>query len=193
MALFTDMKVPKRPYRMRARAENAAETGQRIAAAMRELAVERFLDDITLDDVAERAGVATRTVIRRFGGRDGLIEAAFAEASSEVAARRDEIAVGDVGSAVEAVFEDYERYGDALIMALAQERRHPDLLRRRLDIGRRDHWNWVARVFAPRDQLHAAQLIAATDVYVWKLLRRDMRLSLARAKMATAEMVGRLA
>ncbi len=34
----------KRPYQMRARAEAAAETQRRILAAMRELAIERFLD-----------------------------------------------------------------------------------------------------------------------------------------------------
>ena len=186
------MNMGKRPYRMRARAEATEETRRRIITAMRELAVERFLDDITLEDVAARAGVAARTVIRHFGGRDGLIQAAFAEAESDVASRRDQTPVGDVGVAVEAAFEDYERYGDALIMLLAQERRHPQLLGPLMDAGRRNHWNWIERVFAPRDRLHAAQLIAATDVYVWKLLRRDIGLGPAGARAATLQMVERL-
>jgi AcrR family transcriptional regulator len=186
------MNVVKRPYRMGARAEAAAETQRRILAATHELASERFLDDITLDEVSGRAGVATRTVIRRFGGREGLVEAAFAEGSVEVETRRDQVDVGDLVDAVEAVFEDYERYGDALIMMLAQERRHPELLGPLANKGREDHRRWVERVFTPRDRLHAAQLIAATDVYVWKLWRRDLGLSRALARKAMTEMVGRL-
>ncbi len=183
----------KRPYQMRARAEAAAETQRRILAAMRELAIERFLDEITLDDVAERAGVAVRTVIRRFGGREGLVEAAVADANEQVQARRDETPAGDVEDAVAAVFDDYERYGDALLMMLAQEPRHPELLGPLADAGRRMHWRWVERVFAPRDRVHAGQLIAATDVYVWKLLRRDVGLSRAQAMEAMTAMVRRLA
>jgi AcrR family transcriptional regulator len=177
---------------MSARAEAAAETRRRILAAIGELAMERFLDEITLDDVAERAGVATRTVIRRFGGRDGLIRAAFAEASDRVQARLDETPVGDVEDAVEAAFEDYERYGDALIMMLAQEGRHRELFGPLLDAGRESHRRWVERVFVPRDELHAVQLVAALDLYVWKLLRRDLGLSRARAKKAMVDMVRRL-
>jgi AcrR family transcriptional regulator len=182
----------KRPYRMQARAAAAAETHRRILEAMRELLSERFLDDITLDEVAARAGVATRTVIRRFGGREGLVESAFAEGSIEVESRRDQVAVGDVEAAVEAVAEDYERYGNALIMMLAQERRHPDLLAPLARQGREDHWRWVTRVFMPRDGLHGAQLIAATDVYVWKLWRRDLGFSRARTRKAMSDMVRRL-
>lgn len=177
---------------MRVRAEAAAETHRRILRAMGELVTERFLDEITLDEVAERAGVATRTVIRRFGGREGLVQATFALGSEEVEARREEIPVGDVAAAVEAVIEDYERYGDALIMMLAQESRHRELLRPLANRGREGHALWVEHVFTPRDRLHAAQLIAATDVYVWKLWRRDLGLSRGRTKQAMTEMVRRL-
>lgn len=186
------MNMEKRPYRMRARAEAAAETQRRILAAVRELAVERFLDEITLDDVAERAGVATRTVIRRFGGHDGLIRAAVDTANGDVQVRRDETPVGDVADAVQAVFDDYESYGDALMMMLAQESRHPELLRPLADAGRQAHWQWIERVFEPRNRLRAAQLVAATDVYTWKLLRRDLALTRAQAKAAMTDMVERL-
>jgi AcrR family transcriptional regulator len=177
---------------MRTRAESAAETHRRILAAFGELALERFLDEITLDGVAERAGVATRTVIRRFGGRDGLVAAAVAEANKQVQARRDETPAGDVVDAIAAVFDDYEHYGDALLMMLAQEHRHPELLGPLADEGRRLHWQWIERVFAPHDRLQAAQLIAATDVYVWKLLRRDIGLSRAHGMNAMTQMVRRL-
>src|SRR5918997_3412654 len=66
----------KRPYRMRARAEAAAETGRRILGAVIELHMERFFDQVSLEDIAERAGVTVRTVIRRFGSKERLVEAA---------------------------------------------------------------------------------------------------------------------
>jgi AcrR family transcriptional regulator len=176
---------------MTARAETAERTRRRILAAASELASERFLDEISLEDIAARAGVAVRTVIRRFGNRAELIEAAIEEANAQVSGRRDETPVGDMADAVDALFEDYERWGDPLLMVLAQEQRHPEL-KPVLDDGREMHRRWVSRVFAPRDELHAAQLVAVTDVYVWKLLRRDMRLSRSRAELALKNMIERL-
>lgn len=178
-------------YRMTARAEAADLTRRRILSAATELAGERFLDEISLEDVAARAGVAVRTVIRRFGSRASLVEAAIGDANAQVSARRDETPAGDVSDAVAALFDDYERWGDSLLMVLAQERRHPEL-KPLLDGGRELHRGWVKRVFSPRDELHAAQLVAVTDVYVWKLLRRDMKLSRSRAVTAMKSMIERL-
>ena len=50
----------KRPYRMRARAEAAAETGRRILEAVIELHRERFWDQVSLEDIAERLGLRCR-------------------------------------------------------------------------------------------------------------------------------------
>jgi AcrR family transcriptional regulator len=179
-------------YRMTARAEAADLTHRRILGAATELAGERFLDEISLEDVAARAGVAARTVIRRFGNRAKLVQAAIDAANRQVSSRRDETPPNDLKDAVDALFDDYERWGDPLLMVLAQERRHPEL-EPLLDEGREMHRHWVERVFSPRDELHAAQLVAATDVYVWKLLRRDMKLSRRRAERALRGMIERLA
>lgn len=176
---------------MTARAETAERTRSRILAAAAELAGERFLDEISLEDVAERAGVAVRTVIRRFGTRAALVEAAIAGANAQVSGRRDETRPGDIVDAVNALFDDYERWGDPLLMVLAQEQRHPEL-KPLLDEGREMHQRWVERVFSPRDELHTAQLAAVTDVYVWKLLRRDMKLSRSGAALALQTMIERL-
>jgi AcrR family transcriptional regulator len=123
---------------MTARAEAAESTRLRVLAAATELASERFLDEISLEDVAARAGVAVRTVIRRFGSRAALVEAAIDEANAQVQGRRDETPPGDVVDAVDALFDDYERWGDSLLMVLAQEQRHPEL-RPLLDDGRQMH------------------------------------------------------
>jgi AcrR family transcriptional regulator len=176
---------------MTARAEAAERTRRRILAAAGELAGERFLDEISLDEVAARAGVAVRTVIRRFGNRANLVATAFEEANAQVSSRRDETRPDDLDDAVEALFDDYERWGDPLLMLLAQEQRHSEL-KTLLEDGRGLHRDWVERIFSPRDELHAAQLVAATDVYVWKLLRRDMKLSRPRAALALRGMIERL-
>jgi AcrR family transcriptional regulator len=157
---------------MTVRAEAVDRTRQRVLDATTQLAGERFLDEISLEDIAGRAEVSTRTLIRQFGNRANLIRAAFDAASAQFATRPEGTPPDDVGGAVHALFDDYESWGDPLLMLLAQERRHPELLRPLLDEGRADLRAWVERVFSPRDALNAAQLVAVTDVYVWKLLSK---------------------
>src|SRR5690349_3880400 len=101
---------------MTERAEAAEATRRRILSAATELAGERFLDEISLEDIAARAGVTVRTMIRRFGNRAALVEAAIKAANAQVSARRDETPPGDVADAVDALFDDYERWGDSLLM-----------------------------------------------------------------------------
>ncbi|WP_067704414.1 TetR/AcrR family transcriptional regulator [Nocardia jejuensis] len=62
------------PRRLRA---DAVRNQQRIVEAARQLFAERGLE-ITLDDVAERAGVGVGTVYRRFAGKQELIAEVFA-------------------------------------------------------------------------------------------------------------------
>ena len=54
----------RRPYRMDKRAVAAQQTGQRIIQATTDLYMERWLEDLTLDEVAARAGVTVQTVYR---------------------------------------------------------------------------------------------------------------------------------
>jgi AcrR family transcriptional regulator len=130
--------------------------------------------------VAQDADVTVQTVVRRFGGKDGLIAAAAELLGQEIAARRD-VPPGAVEQALTALVADYELTGDLIIRLLAQEPRHP-ALRAPLDRGRAGHRAWLAAVFAPRLAGLAPQarkrrldaLVVATDVYAWKLLRRDM-------------------
>ncbi|HEY7850198.1 MAG TPA: helix-turn-helix domain-containing protein, partial [Ktedonobacterales bacterium] len=62
-----------RRYRMTSRATAAAETAQRILRATTDLYMERWLEDLTLEEVAARAGVTVQTVLRRFGSKTGLV------------------------------------------------------------------------------------------------------------------------
>jgi AcrR family transcriptional regulator len=186
----------RRPYRMRARAEAAAVTGRRILEAAIELHRERFFDQVSLEDIAERAGVTVQTVIRRFGNKERLIEAAAEEGTRQVIRQRDQAPVGDVDGAVENLVDHYEEWGESALRLLAQEERVP-AFRSVTDAARAFHHEWVERTFAPllakrtgaaRQRL-LAELVAICDVYFWKLLRRDMSLSRKQTELAIRETI----
>jgi len=172
--------TPRRAYRQTSRAAAAEATGERILAAFRNRLEQGWLEEIRLEDVARDAGVTVQTVIRRFGGKDGLLEVAAQRVGEAVELRR-EVAPGQVPPAVAAVIRDYETSGDLIMRMLAQEDRHP-AMRRITDIGRASHRRWIASVFSPwleradesRREPMLDALVVATDLYVWKLVRRDM-------------------
>jgi AcrR family transcriptional regulator len=175
------MKATRRPYRMRARAEAAAETGRRIVDAVHELFAEVPYDRITVEAVAERAGVTAQTVLRRHGSKERLLAAAIEDGRARIVAQRAEAPVGDRAAAVKNLFDHYERWGRLVLRLIEQEDRLA-LVGALVREGRATHAGWVARVFAPelarlrgaaRARRHT-QLVVATDLYVWKLLRHDL-------------------
>jgi AcrR family transcriptional regulator len=186
----------RRPYRQGARATAAAETGQRILQAVIALYTERWVEQVTLEEVAARAGVTVQTVLRRFGSKEGLLAAAGDEIEQQVTAQRLAAPVGDVVGAIRNLFDHYEVVGDLALRSLAQEERYPPI-RALTDRGRQFHYAWVERTFAPllaglagqARERRLAQLIAVTDVYVWKLLRRDRGLDRDQAELALRELI----
>ena len=65
-----------------------------------------------------------------------------------------------------------------------------------LDRARADHQAWLERIFsdhlpkAPTARRHAIHALhAATDVYTWKLLRRDLRLTRAETERIMLDLV----
>lgn len=185
---------------MAARAEAAAATAERILDAAVEVFWERPTDRISLDEVAARAGVSVQTVIRRFGGRRGLLAAAAARESERVRREREGAPVGDVPGAVAVLVGHYEATGDRVLRMLAEEQRDEGL-RAVADNGRRMHREWCARVFAPAlegltgpaRRCRLAQLVALCDVYTWKLLRRDAGLGRREVERALVELLSPIA
>jgi AcrR family transcriptional regulator len=193
--MVTDMNT-KRAYTMTARAEAAEATRMRILQATVDLASTRLLTEIGLDSIAEAAGVSVQTVLRRFGSRAALIEAAMDFAREAVAEER-RTPVGDVRMAVRTIVEHYERRGDTVLLMIAQEA-SDERLGRLTQNGRVMHRAWVEEVFAPQlaGRADAAELVdllvVATDVYTWKLLRRDRRLSRAATEQRMLHLLGAL-
>jgi AcrR family transcriptional regulator len=186
----------KRPYRMRARAEAAAATRERILDAAVAVFWRRPVDDIPLEEVARLAGVSTQTVIRHFGGKQGLLAAAAGRETERVRRQRGQAPVGDLRGAVRNLLDHYEELGTPVLRLLAQEDRSP-ALRALADHGRTYHAAWCERVFAPalaglhgpeRDR-RLAQLVAITDVLTWKLLRHDRHLSRRQTELALIELL----
>lgn len=182
-----------RPYQMRARADAKAQTRSRILLAVRELAEETLNLDPTLDAVAGRAGVSVQTVLRHFGTRDGLFDAALDAASADMVDER-ATPVGDVAAAATSIVDHYELRGDVVIRMLARDEddaRMAQVTAR----GRETHREWVDAVFAPflasaGDRDAAIDLlVVATDVYTWKLLRRDRGLSRATTEARIRQLV----
>lgn len=181
---------------MLARADAAAATGDRILDAAVAVFWELPTDQISLNEVAGRAGVTVQTVIRRFGGRQGLIAAAMKRETARVRAQRGSAPAGDVTRAVELLVNHYEELGDRVIKMLAEEFRNP-ALHQMAEHGRAVHRAWCERVFAPtlarlpaRDRRRRlAQLIAVCDVYTWSLLSRQAGLSRRETELALVELL----
>lgn len=186
----------KRTYAMGARAEAAAATGERILDAAEELFWTTPVDSIALDAIARNAGVTVQTVIRRFGGKEGVITAAAARGRDRVTEQRSAAPVGDVAGAVSVLVDHYEAYGHKALRLLAEENASPTI-GRITEEGRTLHREWCARVFSPTlaglgggaRTRRLAQLVAICDVYTWKLLRLDAALSRKQTELALTEML----
>jgi AcrR family transcriptional regulator len=125
--MVTDMKTT-RTYTMTARAEAAAETRRRILQATVDEHSERRVADISLGDIAARAGVSVQTVLRHFGSRAHLVEEAVVFRRTQVREERSTPA-GDVAAAVRTIVDHYERDGATTLLMLAQEDTEPLMAR----------------------------------------------------------------
>ncbi len=185
-----------RSYRMQARADAAAETGERILDAAIGIFYEKPVDNIPLEEVARRAGVTVQTVIRRYGGKDGLFNAAAEREYKRIASHRDQSKADDVTGALRILLDHYEEVGDGVLRMLAEEQRIT-AVSRILDQGRAYHEQWCERVFAQaltgrkgaEWKRRLAQLIAITDVSTWRLLRRYRGLSRRQTELALHELL----
>ncbi len=181
---------------MATRAAAAEATRERILDAASDAFLASWYDDVTLREVAAAADVALQTVVNHFGTKEALYGAAVERISDAIEARRYDVEPGDVEGAVAALIDDYDRTGDFTLRALAEEGRlavvGPGLAR-----GRRGHQDWVEHIFptaltglrGAARQRRLAQLVAVTDVYTWKLLRRDKGLSRDQTVLAVRELV----
>jgi AcrR family transcriptional regulator len=184
---------------MRARAAEVVTTRERIAEVMLRLALEQPLEQITLAAIAEAAGVSHQTVLNHFESKEGVAAAAADILARETSEARAKARPGDRAGAIAVLVGEYERIGDANAR-WAMSSQQLGALASRLDEARAAHQKWLERVFADRLPAPSASasaarrrallgLHAATDVYTWKLLRRDLQLSREETERIMGDLV----
>lgn len=198
----------QRAYKQVARAKAQEQTRETLLQAATEEVEQDSWSQASLESVAGRAGVSKQTVLRHFGSKQGLLDAVISRTSSLIVKERNDAPVGDIRGAVANLMRHYERYGDivvrmlpyrdAVVRVMGSESRNS--LVRAVDHGHEIHEQWVLRTFEPQlaglDQRtrerRLAQLVAICDVYVWKILRRDIGLERTRVEETVVEMIERL-
>ncbi len=184
---------------MSARAVAMAATRERIVEAAAEAFRANWYDDVTMRSVASAAGIALQTVVNHFGTKEALFVAASEPTAAEIERKRWAVEPGEHDRAIATLVADYERNGDMILRTLAVEERVP-VVGPMLALGRQRHQDWVEHVFGAalkgldgqERERRLAQLVVVTDVYTWKLLRRDKGLSRSQTITAMRELVAAL-
>lgn len=182
-----------RAYDNTKRAERAAETRARIAVSTEALLAAVPVGDVTLDAIAAGAGVTVQTVLRHMGSREGCFEAAAERVAERVARQRGRTRPGDLAAAVAELVAHYEAEGRLMLHLLAQAGGDAKAAAWTAD-GRAVHRDWVRRYLVADaagcdEEATVDALVAATDLYVWKLLRLDLGRSAAATEGIVAAMV----
>jgi AcrR family transcriptional regulator len=184
-----------RAYTMSSRADAVASTKERIATAALELLMERRYDDVTLTDIATAAGVSHQTVLNHFESKEGVAFAAADLVVESTNAARAGVTAGDTAGAIRHLVADYEQIGDANAR-WAMDVEHLGSLAPLIEQARQTHRAWLETTFEPYLPADAKArrrvvnaLHAATDVYTWKLLRRDLGLTRAETERTMVHLV----
>lgn len=184
-----ETKNPTRNYSMNNRSAAAARTGEKILDVTAGLWLRYPLTELTLERVAEESGVNIRTILRKFCSRDGLLEASMQHYATAHMSQRQLDVDGDILKALTILLDEYEMMGDAVFRTI-QIQDDLAIAKKILEEGRRAHREWCGRVFQPYLPDAASSdyetfllaFISATEVYLWKLLRRDLKLSYSQTR-----------
>jgi AcrR family transcriptional regulator len=184
-----------RPYTMTARAEALSSTKDRIARAGLDLLLKHPYEEVTLAAIAAAAGVSHQTVLNHFKNKEGVVFGAAEVFRQQTEPARRAAKPGDLPGALRALIGEYERAGDVNVRWAVTSERVPELAQV-LDKARAGHQEWIVEMFgaqlptapaARKRAIYAAH--AATDVYTWKLLRRDLGLSRAETEKIMVDLL----
>ena len=171
----------KRTYRMKSRAEQVAKNDQKIMDATAQLWLEVPFQELTLEKVAEKSGVTVRTILRKYGSKEGLLNACIENDGDRFTGERMKVTPGDLPGILDALLAEYEWMGDANIRMLTVEYEYP-VTAKILRKARAIHRKWCERAFGPflpensEDSYETvlSAFITSTEFYLWKLLRKDL-------------------
>jgi AcrR family transcriptional regulator len=159
---------------------------ERTRSALLDAACESFFagrwDHVSLEAIADDAGVTKQTLLRHFGSKQGLLEQAYAREFERVREQRLSAPSDDVPGAIDNLLDHYDKHGERALK-LGQEAggAATGFAARAREL----HYEWVEHAFAgaladtggaERARLRAA-LIVACDVQAWWILSRDLQLA----------------
>lgn len=181
---------------MTVRAATVTETSDRILDAAMSLWTREPFDRIRLDALADRAGVAVPTIVRRFGGKAGVIVALVEREIAALASIRRARATDPTTQVIADLVDHYEAYG-ALILKMYAEAPLVSGLPELAARARTYHLTWCRETFAdrlpPADRRtgarRIAQLTAICDATTWRILREDGGLDAVQIRTALLELV----
>lgn len=208
-----------RAYRQAARARARDERRWRILQAAWDLFAERRYDEISVAEVAARAGVSERTVYRLTGPKERLLDSWERDAAAERAVwergedpsrpwalrigwqrwldeERRPLPAGDVAVFVDGTLRFHDQWGDAL-MNLRRQVDDVAQFAAFLDYSRRRHRDNVDHLLGPLidalprsvRQMRREGLYAVSDFPMWHSLRREARLEPARTQQVLLDLV----
>lgn len=181
--LIPEPVAARRPYRKGARADATEVLRTRILDALYAAMRVDDYDLITLNAVAENAGTTRQTVIRLFGGKDGVLAALFERLDAHIAESRFDAGNCDLAVLARSVVTELEISGDLVLRLLRQESRVP-IIKQRFAETRKHHLATLRNELAPLlerldpriAETALLQARAVTDTLFWSVLRKDMKL-----------------
>jgi len=189
----------RRPYKKVVREQSQQRTREALLDAADEELSRDGLSNASLESVAAKAGVTKQTLLRHFGSKEGLIEAAIRRTSEFVRKERARAPIGDLPGAMHNLMDHYERWGKLVMRVLAEEHRS-SLVHKMTDHGRQVHYDWVDYAFGPQLEdldeearlRRRAALIALCDVHTWWLLSHDLGLERSEVSAILTDLIERL-
>jgi AcrR family transcriptional regulator len=165
-----------RSYRQARRLDQVAQRRRQIIWAVGELMVRGSFDDVTLQGVADEAGVSLKTVTRQFGSKEQLLKAAMTEARQDEESQRAAPAQ-DPAQVAHVLAGRYEEMAEMIYRMGDAELRY-SWLGEWGQMARESHLSWLEEAFAGWLPDSAADrherlmcLFSATEIRSWWAIR----------------------
>jgi len=138
-----------RTYNMTKRRNTVAKTKESIIAATESLLTNGSLTDLTLQAIADNAGVTVQTVLRHMGSREGCLVAVAKVFLERVDTQRGHTEPGDLDAAISSVLDHYETESGLVLNLIEQAGTGEAFASQAVENGRKYHRNWVKRCSGP--------------------------------------------
>jgi len=172
------MVTERRTYTLRKRARAAEDTRQRIIAAAQALFAEAGYPNVSLDDIAARAGVSRQTIYVQFGAKNGVLravvehieQAQFGDVQAGLQRTTDPVDSVRSGIGIQITF--FSAHADLLRTFYAQAAHDPEVraLWQERTRWRLDALRWLFDLIEREGQLAPGWSAGAAADWIWSLI-----------------------